>query len=79
MNIIKLVLLFTLITYSTALCTSAYCKVCDSTGDVCKLCRDGYILMAGKCIFKADSSYVGKMVNVKVNSATVTALDCEIV
>ncbi|MBE6414439.1 MAG: tRNA (N6-isopentenyl adenosine(37)-C2)-methylthiotransferase MiaB [Verrucomicrobiaceae bacterium] len=32
-----------------------------------------------KCIFKADESYIGKMVNVKVNSATVTALDCEIV
>lgn len=32
-----------------------------------------------KCIFKANSSYIGKMVNVKVNGATVTALDCEII
>ena len=32
-----------------------------------------------KCIFKADESYIAKTVNVKINSATVTALSAEIV
>ena len=31
-----------------------------------------------KCIFKADESFIGKLVNVKINSATVTALDATI-
>ncbi len=28
-----------------------------------------------KCIFKADPSYIGKLIDVKINNATVTALD----
>ena len=35
--------------------------------------------MNRKCIFKADESYIAKTVNVKINSATVTALSAEIV
>ena len=51
---IQLLILF--ITTTSALCTSAYCNVCDASGNTCLACKDNYILMNGKCVFKAARS-----------------------